>query len=197
MNRIAMARRVAFRYLRANQKPTKVLFVEAVLDNPNDLIHWYEQLQAKDARLPDISTPDWEKVAHHMTFEFLGKTPEFKSKEGNAAALVPFAAYLGKQVVLKIVGLTFDETCVAVVVEPPKDLKRLVKNKHPHITVAVANGQKPAYSNTLLETKGFERVEGAIQARIGYNNGKQGVAGDVFDKPHDFPADMGHLTAEF
>jgi hypothetical protein len=153
-------------------KPTKVLFVEAVLDNPRDLVGWYEHLRRGMSGLPDIS--DWKIIAHHMTIEFL--------KKGNAESLVPYGELIGKEVALKIVGLAYDEHCVAVVVEPPAGLKNLVKNKHPHITLAV-NGVEPKYSNELIEKNGYSPAKGAIQTRIGYSNGRD----DVFTLPHDFP----------
>lgn len=188
MNRTAMIRRVASLYMKANLKPTKVLFVEAVVDNPKDILGWYENLRAREAGgktrpLPDIS--EWKKIAHHMTFEFLGG-------KGNAESLVPYGSVMGKEFALKIVGVAYDDTCVAVVVEPPSQLRGLVKNKHPHITLAV-NGVQASYSNTLIETQGYEPARGAVQTRIGYNNGKS----DEFILPHDFPAEARYLEGDF
>ena len=61
--------------------------------------------------------------------------------------------------------------CVAVLI----DTNLPVKNKYPHITVAV-NGVKPAYSNELLEAKDkageIRRVKGKLRVKVGYFDGR-------------------------
>lgn len=176
MNRISMARRIAARYMMADAKPTNVLFTEAVVDNPDGLIRWYEQLRSreKSLNLPDIS--HWKHIAHHMTFKFFGGK--------KADVLLPIAKHLGEAIVLKIVGVAYDDQLVALVVDPPDNLRGLVANKFPHITLALTGSAKPADSNKLIESKGYKPARGAVQARIGYRMGEI----DVYTPPHDLPA---------
>ena len=151
-------------------KSTKVLFVEAVLENPNDLTSW---LSDQDD-VPSIT--GWDVKSHHMTMEFLGG-------KGSAKDLERYKRFLGETFTIDIVGLAFDESCVAVLI----DTNLPVKNKYPHITVAV-NGVKPAYSNELLEAKDkageIRRVKGKLRVTVGYFDGRGG--GDKFELPHEF-----------
>lgn len=151
-------------------KPTKVTFIEAVLENPNDLTSWL----AKQDDAPSIT--GWDVKSHHMTLEFLGG-------KGSAKDLERYKRFLGETYTIDIIGLAYDESCVAVLI----DTNLPVKNKYPHITIAV-NGVKPAYSNELIEAKDkageIQKVKGKLRVKVGYFDGRGG--GDKFELPHEF-----------
>lgn len=58
---------------------------------------------------------------------------------------------IGKTVRFQVSGYAVDEKGQAVAVNLPSDLRSLSKNKIPHVTISVAPGTKPVYSNELLE----------------------------------------------
>lgn len=148
-------------------KPSKVVFVEAVLDNPRDLTAW---LSMQDGA-PSIT--GWDVKSHHMTLKFFGN-------KGTAADLKPYEKLVGKEVTLNIVGFSFDDQCVAVVVDT--DLP--VDSGVPHITVAV-NGVPPSQSVQLLKDKGtMVKAKGRVKARIGYFEARS--QSDKFELPHEF-----------
>ena len=152
------------------EKPTKVTFIEAVLEKPTDLTSWLGK--QKDA--PSLT--GWDIKSHHMTMEFLGG-------KGSAEDLKRYKSFLGNTYTLNIVGYAADATCVAVLVETNLP----VKNAHPHITVAV-NGVSPAYSNELIENAvkngTVVKASGKIKVKVGYFDGRGGV--DKFELPHEF-----------
>lgn len=150
----------------AAEKATKVTFVQAVLDRPEQLKEWV----MSQSGVPSMT--GWDFKCHHMTLEFFGG-------KGNASSLEPYAEYLGNSYVLDIIGIAFDEYCCAVVL----DTKLPVKKKHPHITIAV-NGVKPSYSNELLENGISLPVKGKVRVTVGYFDGRGG--GDKFEFPHDY-----------
>lgn len=151
-------------------KPTKVTFIEAVLEKPTDLTSWL----AKQEDAPSLT--GWDIKSHHMTMEFLGG-------KGSANDLKRYKSFLGNTYTLNIVGYAADSTCVAVLVETNLP----VKNKYPHITVAV-NGVSPAYSNELIENAVRQdtliKAKGKLRVKVGYFDGRGG--GDKFELPFEF-----------
>lgn len=151
----------------AQQKKTKVNFVEAILEKPTDLTSWVERQE--DA--PSIK--GWDIKSHHMTMEFL--------KKGKAKDLEPYKQFLGNTYTVDIVGYAFDEKCVAVLI----DTNLPVNNKFPHITVAV-NGVSPVYSNDLLKEKSASgeivQAKGKLKVKVGYFDFKT----HRYDLPHEF-----------
>jgi hypothetical protein len=82
---------------------------------------------------------DWKKFCHHMTIRF---------KPTDVSQL----PVLGEEVSLIVTEVAADEKGVAVKVEPntnSRDLK-MPADQLPHVTVAVAPGVSPVYSNELL-----------------------------------------------
>lgn len=95
-------------------------------------------------KIPD----EWEIVAHHMTVN-MGELP------------VELKQNIGLPVVLKVISFHMNEKVAAVQVLPPPELVPFVKNKYPHITVAVnrQNGGKPVMSNDLLASNDRKTLE--------------------------------------
>jgi hypothetical protein len=151
-------------------KPTKVTFIEAVLEKPTDLTSWF----AKQEGAPSLT--GWDIKSHHMTMEFLGG-------KGSASDLKRYKSFLGNTYTLNIVGYVADASCVAVLVETNLP----VKNKHPYITLAV-NGVSPSYSNELIENAvrqgSVVKAKGKLRVKVGYFDGRGG--GDKFELPHEF-----------
>ena len=148
-------------------KPTKVNFIEAVLENPTDLTSWLSQQEGA----PSIT--GWDVKSHHMTMEY------FLGGKGKAKDLERYKQFLGNTYTINIVGYAFDDNCVAVLIETNLP----VDNKHPHITVAV-NGVKPSYSNELLEKGEIIEARGKLRVKVGYFDGRGG--GDKFELPYEF-----------
>jgi len=149
--------------LKEAQKPTKVIFVEAVLDRPQDLVSWW-------TRQGISSLAGWDVKAHHMTLEFLGG-------RGSARDLIPYQDWIGKGVILKIKGYAVDDKGAAVLIDPGP---LPVGNKYPHITVAV-KGVSPVYSNQLLEQGPIHPATGSLSATVGYFDGN--TRSDTFVLP--------------
>ena len=78
---------------------------------------------------------------HHMTVFFRPARADYEET---------FGPHLGQKVALKVVGIAADEKGQAVVVEP---LEGIPSNRTAHITVSCAEGTKPFYSNSLLESE--------------------------------------------
>jgi hypothetical protein len=81
----------------------------------------------------------WEVVAHHATITMGELPPELKPS-------------IGLPVQLSASGFYVNDKVAAVEVVVPAELRPFMKNKHPHITIAVnrAGGGKPAMSNDLI-----------------------------------------------
>ena len=82
-------------------------------------------------------------AAHHMTIEFFDKKDKKALKRDGkpeANILAEYKDLIGRPVVLDIIGYAHDDKGMAVLVEPRGPLARLVKNKHPHITIATCVG---------------------------------------------------------
>jgi len=90
-------------------------------------------------KLGDRIPEGWEVVAHHVTITMGELPPELKPS-------------IGLPVALQASGFHVNDKVAAVEVSLPAELQPFVKNKHPHITIAVnrAGGGKPAMSNDLI-----------------------------------------------
>jgi len=86
-------------------------------------------------RLFDKIFPCHENVfGDHLTIKFRPTAEE--------VAQLP----LGKQVLLEVIGVAWDEKGQAALIRGVQS-----NNKHPHITISTARGVKPVYSNELFE----------------------------------------------
>ena len=112
-----------------------------------DLLEWWETFVG-----PTLDTV----IAHHMTIQF------------KPIVLESFPAQiqgvdLGMVTTLKIVGYKDDGKAQAVVVEGVNS-----SNTIAHVTVSVATGVKPVYSNTML-AQGYQRVNGpTLDVKVGF-----------------------------
>ena len=167
------------KYLKKSAKETVVVFLELVLSDSekNKLTSWV----ARQEETPS-NWAGWEIISHHMTVEFFGN-------KGRASSIPQkYADMLGEEVILKVKGIAVDEKAVAVLIEPPRSIKSLVKNEFPYITVAV-NGVKPFYSNELLKktsnngTLITEDISFTLNAKVGFFDGRSRV--DSFELPHE------------
>jgi DNA-binding ferritin-like protein len=157
-----IAKRVADRFLKVAKSPrkkwenpnngrSKVVFTEAILDNPKKLLSWWENNVGE--LLSDTS-----KTAHHMTIEYGGNNPGIPLERVEQLGV-------GSPVRLEIIGYAQNDRVQAVLVKPQGVSST---NRYPHITVAVGNGGNPSESNDLL-ARGYERVKGeTLTAKIGY-----------------------------
>ena len=114
------------------------IYTAIVLDEPSkdSLLGWWED---------NVGPLHQNIYAHHMTIQF-GPSEE-------DVAATP----LGDSGSLRVVGIAQDERGQAVVVEPSYPSTKAL----PHVTVAVAEGVKPVYSNELL-ARGYEEVDGPL-----------------------------------
>jgi|SaaInlV_100m_DNA_2_1039680.scaffolds.fasta_scaffold03616_5 hypothetical protein len=103
---------------------TAIVSQESVANN--QVSPWQELVSRSDIPY------DWTIHAHHMTLN-MGACKDL--------------SLLGNIVTLNVVAIGQDERVMAVLVDGPVP----TKNKHPHITIAVAPGQKPFFSNQLKE----------------------------------------------
>lgn len=129
------------------KKVTKVSYSAVVLtgESRNKLLSMFKD------RVPE----GWEIVAHHMTVN-LGELP---------ADLKPS---IGLPVEIKVVGYFTNDKVAALMVLPPQEMQSFVKNKHPHITLAVnrAAGGKPVMSNQMIEDELRSDEEKEIVGRL-------------------------------
>ena len=141
------------RVMASAKKPEKAMYSAVFLDDPRELIRWWEN---------NVGTPLHPKVfSHHMTIKFKPGPDEITR--------LP----MGSPVKLKIIGWSEDDKGQAVVVEPQG--VRSTKSV-PHVTVAT-NGAPPSYSNELLE-RGWNPARGSLSGRVGYKGTK---GSEVFD----------------
>jgi hypothetical protein len=148
MDPLAMIIARKFAEVAAEPAPKPVLWTEVTLDESshNALVEWWKK---------HTDAPILAKVhAHHMTIKFKPTAEEIE------------ATPVGKKVHMRVIGWAADEKGQAVLVEPHGVASA---NPHPHVTVAVAEGSNPKYSNDLL-AKGANRVSGptlsgTVQAR--------------------------------
>jgi hypothetical protein len=128
---------------------SKLLYTAAVLnkESQNKLL----------AALADEIPHGWRKIAHHMTVAF--KTAQDSVLPGHFDADV----FFGMPVEISVVGWKKDEKAIAIsVVSVPNASHLKMDNAHPHITIAVAPGTSPAYSNTLMSSGGLEFFDAPI-----------------------------------
>lgn len=177
-----MIQRVAQEHMKTSaEKPASVMFSQAVLETPRDLLNWFQ-----DQTGLDPEAMGWKVAAHHMTIEFYDKRDKKALKrEGKAESniVASLESLMGSSVVLDIVGYAHDDKGMAVLVEPRGELARLVKNVNPHITIAT-NGIGAKYSNELLEKGEIIQARGSLQARVGWKDARSGK--DMYDLPWDF-----------
>lgn len=110
-------------------EPKKGGYAAVVLDDSSrqQLLSWWEK---------HVGTPLHSKVlAHHMTLKF--------NPSADDLSILP----LGEQVVLHVTGWAADDKSQVVRVKAAAKSANAV----PHVTVAVAPGTKPVYSNELLQ----------------------------------------------
>jgi hypothetical protein len=91
------------------------------------------------SKLADRIPEGWDVVAHHVTIKMGELPPELKPS-------------IGLPVTLKASGFYVNDKVAAIEAIVPPEIRPFVKNKHPHITVAVnrAAGGKPVVSNDLI-----------------------------------------------
>ena len=157
-----MATKIAMKYLKATPH-SKVVFVEAVVDNPQMLLsHIKHELDHLGLDI-DLNDPKWKIIAHHMTIKFVGGAP--------IDSIAEYLPYLGSALDLKIKGIVADANCVALLVEPATHPAFAIKSmSHPHITIAVANNTKPVYSNYLIEKADVIPIHGVVDTTVGYSD---------------------------
>lgn len=155
-------RAVIRRLLTARRKPEKAIYTAVFLDDPNDLLDWWER---------ETGLPTHPKVfSHHMTIKFKPSPDEVLD--------LP----MGAPVTLRIVGWSADEKGQVVAVKPQGVRSG---NRIPHVSVAM-NGVSPVYSNELLEL-GLNPASGILRGRVGYKGAKGSevfdLRGTIYDEP--------------
>jgi len=99
---------------------------------------------AKRQLLKDFPPKHGDVQADHVTLAFK-PSPE-------QMADIKKRFRMGQRVPLKVTGAAEDAKAQAVTIELPDDIGELGKTK-PHITISVAEGVSPAYTNELLDGK--------------------------------------------
>jgi len=150
------------RVMTSSKKPEKAIYSAVFLDDPKDLLRWWEN---------NVGTPLHPKTfSHHMTIKFKPDVGDIKR--------LP----MGSPIKLKIIGWSEDEKGQAIVVQPQgiRSTKSI-----PHITVAT-NGAPPSYSNELLG-RGWNPLHGGfLVGRVGYKGTKGSEVFDLTDTVYDF-----------
>lgn len=88
--------------------------------------------------------------AHHMTIQF-----------GNFEG-IQLPEYIGKKFTFVADKMFSDENAIALTgYITNREIKKLMKgiNQKAHITIATANDTKPVYSNELIKTKSFVKID--------------------------------------
>lgn len=152
-------------------KATKVVFTQAVLKDPNDLLEWFEWETGLNPK-----RMGWDVASHHMTIEIF--------KKGKARDLLPLQNLIGQDISLQIIGYAYDEKGMVVLVEPEGDFKT---KKNPHITIAT-NGVGAKYSNELIEKSKIHYARGRLEATVGWKNSRGNR--DEFELPWEFNVPM-------
>lgn len=142
--------------LEINLITEKIQYIAAVLTKQSQ--HELFDNISKLVEIPD----NWRKIGHHMTVEF-NKAKEY-------AGLDYFNGFkFGTVVYMMPMYYKMDDKAIAVVPACLPSAKKLgVSNKMPHITVAVAPGIQPVYSNSLLESGNLIKIDVRImlEARL-------------------------------
>lgn len=110
-------------------------------------IYW-AALLTKDSHNILLKTfpPLHDKVyAEHITLAF---SPNKEVEDG-------FAAIIGNEVCIEVIGYAFDDNGQAIVVNGVDRLD----GETTHITISCAEGIKPVYSNELLEKQKIQKVD--------------------------------------
>lgn len=103
-------------------------------------------------------------IAHHLTLQFKPPIEEVLD--------LP----IGQNCSFEAIGTVYDNKAQAILCSIPDYIK--CNNKHPHVTVSVANGVSPVYSNALLSRNEITRINPfTLTGRIGFFNGQK----DCFD----------------
>lgn len=135
----------------------KALYIGLFLDEPS-------QVRVICAVQRHVGALLSRSFAHHLTLKFKPTPEEVK------------ALPIGDTVTFQILGYGADEKAQALLCSVPAGLT--CDNANPHVTVAVAEGVSPVYSNELL-AQGVTRLPRPVDltARVGFFDGKQ----DRFD----------------
>lgn len=118
----------------------KVLYVAVVLtaESQRKLFN----LISTVTKIPD----NWRKIGHHMTVAFSNVKQAIES--GYFDKDIDY----GMKCTVVPTGWKMDDKGIAVsVVSSPQENRLRVESLNPHVTVAVAPGISPSYSNQLLE----------------------------------------------
>ena len=114
-------------------KSVDIMYIAAILTRKSQKKLW-------DYVRDKVEIPaDWKKYCHHMTIRFMPKDDK----------VLPI---LGLEVTLVVTDIYADDKGVAVRVEPNTNSQELhmPPEQLPHVTIAVAPGVQPVYSNELL-----------------------------------------------
>jgi len=95
---------------------------------------------------------------HHMTHAFKPRGEQLN---------LPY----GEEVKLQVLGISYSDECVALIVKPPFEGGKAVS----HITIWCAEGVAPKYSNQQIDEKGYWELDTnfKVKARVGYFDGKE------------------------
>tara|TARA_Y100000034_G_scaffold119157_1_gene160639 strand:- start:722 stop:1285 length:564 start_codon:yes stop_codon:yes gene_type:complete len=135
------------KYSSKKEKKFKAIYLGAFLSKK-------AKVQLENWWLATTQTPilEQEKM-HHMTIKFRPSPEEV------------LAAPIGELVGLKVDGYALDGNGQAIFVTP---IGTHSTNDIPHVTVSVAEGISPVYSNNLLE-EGITEVDGPVlEAEVGF-----------------------------
>ena len=119
-----MARRAARKFLAQRKRPIYL----GVFLTPQSIRQIIQQFGQEH---PDLKND-------HLTLVFKPSDSDLES------------ATIGQRIKMKVVGYAVDQKGQAIAIELPSNLTPQSKNRHPHITISVAKGTKPVYSNELL-----------------------------------------------
>ena len=164
--------------MRYDMKTTKVMIVEAVVDQEYVLEWW-----TKTTGL--IPSDEWKIAAHHMTIKFFEKNEKNELKAmgiSQAQLLKPYVSIMNHHFELNIIGYAHDEKGMAILVSPTGLLAEHMNKPNPHVTIAT-KGIGAKYSNELLANGNIIPASGSLQAKVGWMDS---TGQDHFILPHDF-----------
>jgi hypothetical protein len=99
-------------------------------------------VEALRAAIPaDALTGKHQRAEFHTTLRYLGDCMD-------PVWYLDFAPLIGTEAALKVTEIAWDDRCVAARIELPDGVS--CSNAIPHITIALAKGTQPVYSNNLL-----------------------------------------------
>jgi hypothetical protein len=127
------------------------------------------------SKLVDIPE-DWKKYCHHMTTRF---QPEDDDQ----------LPVFGEEISIVVTEYAADDKGIAVKVEPNTDRKKIKMpaEQLPHVTIAVAPGTGPVYSNKLLAKGSNKKMPEALilQAYMGAKLNKGPVVPERKDAAYE------------